>query len=227
MVSEKMGYKVDYSMENGQKVKVTIKSQDKAIELKTGESSALVNGKQVDFNSSAVFSEGRTFVPVRFISESFGVNVQWDHNNYIAIVDQDGKYHAPAWYKPAPIQLSSLYNAIVENAKKYQGVPYKYGGTTPSGFDCSGFLQYLYRQQGISLPRTADSMYNGAGRFVSEVQVGDLVFFSDRHAAPATHVGIYIGNNQFISATSSSGVRIDSLFTGYWGSRYIAAKRIG
>lgn len=166
----------------------------------------------------AVFADGRVYVPLRFVSQTFGMNVQWDSDNRIAIIDADGKYHAPAWY--APPKTASL---VTENAKNYMGVPYVWGGTSPNGFDCSGFVNYILSQYGIYLPRTSGEMYASAGSHVSDPQAGDLVFFAK---GAVNHVGIYIGNNQFISATSSGGVRIDSLTSNYWGSRYVGAKRV-
>ncbi|MEN0644963.1 peptidoglycan-binding protein [Alkalicoccobacillus gibsonii] len=112
---------------------------------------------------------------------------------------------------------------IVAEASKHIGVPYKWGGGTPSGFDCSGFIQYVFKQQGISVPRTAASQYS-AGKSVSSLQVGDVVFFETYKAGPS-HNGIYIGNNQFIHSGSSSGVTITSLDNSYWKPRYIGAKR--
>jgi peptidoglycan endopeptidase LytE len=224
MVSEKMGYQVKWNME-GEQVEVTVKKDGKSIVLKTGEKQALVNGRSVTFDSSPVFADGRTYVPVRFISEAFGTLVQWDDDNFIAIIGEDGKYHAPAWYKPvAP--LAPTMNPIVNYSKQFVGVPYVWGGTTPQGFDCSGFVKYLFSKQGVSMPRSSNEMYSSAGKFVSVLVPGDLVFFSDRKTPPTTHVGIYIGNNQFISATNS-GVKVDTLFgSAYWGPKYIAAKRV-
>lgn len=117
---------------------------------------------------------------------------------------------------------------FINIAKSYIGVPYVYGGTTPKGFDCSGYLRYVYGQVGIDLPRTAADQYN-VGTKVSKanLQPGDLVFFEKTYnKAGITHAGIYIGNNQFISATSSRGVKIDSLSNTYWGPKYYGATRV-
>lgn len=115
---------------------------------------------------------------------------------------------------------------IVQTAMSYVGVPYAYGGTSPSGFDCSGFVRYVYAANGISLPRTADAQYgSGYGVSSGQLQPGDLVFFSTYEDGPS-HSGIYLGGGRFISATSSRGVAIDSLYSSYWGPRYIGAKRI-
>lgn len=115
---------------------------------------------------------------------------------------------------------------IIQTSMRYRGVPYVFGGTSPDGFDCSGFTRYVFAQSGIYLPRMADEQFE-VGRYVSygRLQPGDLVFFST-YASGASHSGIYIGDGRFISATSSRGVAIDSLDSGYWGSRYIGARRV-
>lgn len=115
---------------------------------------------------------------------------------------------------------------VIQNAMRYRGVPYVFGGTTPYGFDCSGFTRYVFAQAGISLPRAADEQFD-VGRSVSysNLQPGDLVFFTT-YAPGASHVGIYVGNDQFISATSSGGVMVSRLDIGYWGNRYYGARRV-
>ena len=101
-----------------------------------------------------------------------------------------------------------------------------FGGTTPSGFDCSGYTRFVFAKAGINLPRLADEQYM-MGKSVSKanLQPGDLVFF-ETYEPGASHSGIYIGNGQFISATSSRGVAVASLMGGYWGERYLGAKRV-
>lgn len=115
---------------------------------------------------------------------------------------------------------------IIATAKKYIGVPYVWGGSTPSGFDCSGFVQYVFKSHGISLPRTSKQQY-AVGSWVSKsnLQPGDLVFF-DTGGSGISHLGIYIGNNQFIHASTSKGVIITSLSNTYWAPRYYGARRI-
>ncbi|MFC3886466.1 S-layer homology domain-containing protein [Bacillus songklensis] len=119
------------------------------------------------------------------------------------------------------------YEKIMPAAKKYIGVPYKYGGTTASGFDCSGYIQRVFGEIGVSLPRTAGEMYKlGSSVSKSSLRVGDLVFFNTT-GKPASHAGIYIGNGQFIHASSSKGITISNLSDPYyWGPKYIGAKRI-
>ena len=122
--------------------------------------------------------------------------------------------------------FNSVSRRIIANSMNYIGVPYVFGGTSPSGFDCSGYVRYVFASAGIYLPRTADAQYE-IGMPVSrgELIPGDLVFFST-YDYGASHVGIYLGDGSFINASSSRGVAIDSLYSGYWGSCYIGARRI-
>lgn len=115
---------------------------------------------------------------------------------------------------------------IIATAKQYIGVPYVWGGSTPSGFDCSGFVQYVFRTHNISLPRTSKEQFT-VGSWVSKsnLQPGDLVFFNTSGSG-VSHLGIYIGDNQFIHASSSHGVMISSLSNTYWAPRYYGARRV-
>lgn len=117
--------------------------------------------------------------------------------------------------------------SVVDIGKKYIGVPYKYGGTSPStGFDCSGFIGYIFNKAGISLPRTVSSMYSsGIVTKVSAKQPGDLVFFATTSSS-ASHVGVYVGNGQFMHASTSQGVTISSLSNSYWNPKYLGTKRV-
>lgn len=113
-------------------------------------------------------------------------------------------------------------------AKSYIGTPYKYGGTDiKTGIDCSAYTQIVYSKLGISLNRTTKAQYQqGTSVSKSNLQEGDLVFFNTTGNG-ISHVGIYIGNGKFISATTSSGVKEDHINDPYyWGSRYVGAKRV-
>lgn len=116
---------------------------------------------------------------------------------------------------------------VLSNARDYLGVPYRLGGTTTRAFDCSGFVQKVYKSVGIDLPRTAREQYK-VGREVErdEISHGDLVFFKNYSSYPS-HVGIYIGDNYFIHASiKNRKVRIDSLDETYYRKRFIGAKRL-
>lgn len=113
---------------------------------------------------------------------------------------------------------------LVAHAGKLMGTPYVWGGTTTSGFDCSGFLVYVFNKQGVKLPRTVAQQWN-AGKKVSQPSVGDVVFFETYKSGPS-HNGIYVGNNQFIHSGSSTGVTISNLNSSYWKSRYLGAKQL-
>lgn len=116
-------------------------------------------------------------------------------------------------------------SSLVENALSLAGVPYVFGGTSRSGFDCSGYTQYVFKGSGISLPRTSVSQFDvGSSVSRTELQSGDLVFFTT-YAAGASHVGIYIGGGNFVHA-SNSGVRTTSLSDSYYASRFVGARRV-
>lgn len=122
--------------------------------------------------------------------------------------------------------LSATAASIVATAKTCLGVPYKWGGESMSGFDCSGFTQYVFKKHGITLGRTCKKQYE-AGTFISKsaLQPGDLVFFQNTYTTGLSHVGIYIGDGQFIHA-SSDGVMISKLSNSYWASHYYGARRV-
>ena len=119
-----------------------------------------------------------------------------------------------------------INRTVISESMQYLGVPYVFGGTTPNGFDCSGYVQYVFAHAGVSLPRTADVQYEvGTPVSSGELAPGDLVFFST-YAPGASHVGIYLGDRQFINASSSRGVSVASLDSSYWGACYIGARRV-
>lgn len=123
--------------------------------------------------------------------------------------------------------VTTTGQAIVNTAKKYIGVPYVWGGSSPSGFDCSGLVQYAFKAHGISLPRTSKQQWT-AGTLISKSQLkpGDLVFFANTYTTGVSHVGIYVGDNQFIHASSSKGVIISSLSNSYWAEHYHGCRRV-
>lgn len=128
-----------------------------------------------------------------------------------------------------PFKTEAAFSAstLIAEAQKVIGTPYRAGGTTPKGFDCSGFVSYTYKKLGISLPRSSGAMY-GVGKPVSLKQLapGDLLFFKTSKHKGISHVSIYIGNGRMIHATSSKGVKIDSIHQSYWKQRFVGAKRL-
>lgn len=114
--------------------------------------------------------------------------------------------------------------AITSLARQYLGVPYVWGGTSPAGFDCSGFVYYIFGRCGVALPRAADGQFYG-GIPVDRPQPGDLVFFSTYEQGPS-HVGIYLGGGEFIHASSGAGcVTITPLADPFYRARYLGARR--
>lgn len=113
---------------------------------------------------------------------------------------------------------------IVGTAEKYLGVRYKYGGVNPDGFDCSGFVMYVYRKNGLPISRVLKDQYNSGKKVaLSRAKPGDLVFFNTI-GSKISHVGIYIGDNRFIHApTTGKNVSYASLTNGYWKKRYVGS----
>ncbi|MBQ2835638.1 MAG: SH3 domain-containing protein [Clostridia bacterium] len=128
-----------------------------------------------------------------------------------------------------PSTLGTTGSAIVEYAKQYLGYKYVSGGASPSkGFDCSGFTQYVYKHFGISLYRSSkDQIKNGVAIEKSDLQPGDLVIFNNDANTAIGHVGIYVGDGNFIHASNpSDGVKITTLLSGYYKIRYVGARRV-
>lgn len=136
-----------------------------------------------------------------------------------------------AWPAPGadPVRSGPFEpSAVLETALSLRGAPYAWGGSTPRGFDCSGFTHYVYAQHGVSLPRVAAHQYR-IGRPVSsarDLRPGDLVFFSTIAPGPS-HVGLALGDGRFVHAPSERGkVRVESLSVRYWRNRYLGGRRI-
>lgn len=125
-----------------------------------------------------------------------------------------------------PSRGSANGGSIVDRALSFVGTKYVYGGSSTSGFDCSGFTKYIYAGSGISIPRSSYSQFSSGSKVSKDnLQPGDLVFFST-YAAGASHVGIYIGGGRFVHASNpSSGVKIDGINDSFYGPRYLGARR--
>lgn len=126
------------------------------------------------------------------------------------------------------VKIPGGVQQILDFADQFKGIPYLWGGNTPSGFDCSGFVQYVYGHFGISVIKPSQQQfYNGVPVSRSELRPGDLVFFHTSRLNPSdvSHVGIYVGNDMMINS-SNGGVSYDYLSDGYWGGRYAGARRV-
>jgi cell wall-associated NlpC family hydrolase len=120
---------------------------------------------------------------------------------------------------------SPLVESVLRTATDLLGTPYRLGGSTVEGFDCSGFVQYVFARHGLALPRTVRRQAE-IGSKVREAEAGDLVFFATDGHGP-THVGIALGPDRFIHAPNSRGVvRVEPFAAPYWASRYLEARRV-
>lgn len=127
-----------------------------------------------------------------------------------------------ATVKKASVKTASS-SSVVSAALALKGIPYKFGGTTPSGFDCSGFVQYAFKKAGKNVSRTTSTQF-AESYTVSSPQPGDLVFFANTYKPGISHVGIYIGNNQFVHSGGAKA-EVKSMNDPYWGKKFHSFKR--
>ena len=128
---------------------------------------------------------------------------------------------------PPPVTIEPVLAEVIATALAQRGVPYRNGGSSPSGFDCSGFIQWVFAQHQTPLPRQTEAQYHaGTSVGLSKIQPGDLVFF-ETVSPGASHVGLAIGNDQFVHAPSSKGVvRVERYTAAYWSTRFVGARRV-
>ncbi|HTM26199.1 MAG TPA: C40 family peptidase [Vicinamibacterales bacterium] len=126
-----------------------------------------------------------------------------------------------------PTPNAAIAYSVAGTALSLRGAPYRNGGSDPTGFDCSGFVRYVFSQHGVNVPRTVPELFR-AGRQVTanQIEPGDLVFFTT--VAPgASHVGIAIGGDEFVHAPSRTGeVRVEHMSGSYWSPRFVGARRV-
>lgn len=144
------------------------------------------------------------------------------YNNSVEYLDELEEQLNSQYYTPEAKEKSST---LLESSKEWLGTPYKFGGTSKNGVDCSGFVLNVYKDMGVELPRTSRQQY----AFTSEVsnsnrKPGDLVFF--RKGSRINHVGIYIGNNKLVHASTSKGVIIQDLDNSYLKQRFAGYRRV-
>ena len=226
-------YLVDYNLIIGYMSAdyITFKEREN-VELGYGivESGSVNLRERPDVNSSlmATLGAGETAYII-------GLNCGWYKVQYegmtgyirsdLLALTEAPKYNSQASVGSAPV-VNTVGQQLVAYAQNFIGVPYVWGGTTTKGFDCSGFTQYVFKQMGYSLNRTAAQQLKN-GTSVTNLQPGDLVFFTNTYStsAAASHVGIYMGDNLFIHA-ANGGVKITSMDHEYYAPRYIGARRI-
>ncbi|WP_417092852.1 NlpC/P60 family protein [Intestinimonas timonensis] len=168
------------------------------------------------------------FIPSGTVLELEGIYEGWYKVTYAGNTGYVSSDYITITTEPATSTSSALGEQIVALAKQYLGTPYVLGGNGPSSFDCSGFTKYIYAQFGYTLNRTAtDQLQNGVSVSRDELQPGDLVFFKYNTSKPVSHVGIYIGNGEFIHAsTNRYMVQIDQMNTGHYANVFVYARRI-
>ncbi len=156
----------------------------------------------------------------------------YEEPEYEETYEEEDSYEEDSYEEPEVSysgESSANGLAIMNMALTYQGVPYVWGGHSPSGFDCSGLIYYCALQNGISIPRCADTQYfegNGYHVEYDQLQPGDLVFFSSDSSYDIEHVGIYIGGNQFVHASSGAGYVTISEIANYYSRNYYSAMRL-
>ncbi|MGE8001509.1 C40 family peptidase [Lysinibacillus sp. NPDC093190] len=158
-------------------------------------------------------------------SSTIRVGQKLNLNTTSTISTPTPKPTAAAAPKPT-VTITPKPTNLVQVAKQQLGVKYTFGGSKPStGFDCSGYVTYVYNNAGISTARKSAAGFYSTAKKVSSPQVGDLVFFANTYKAGISHVGIYIGNNQMISA-SDGGVSVANINSSYWKTHFAGYGRI-
>ncbi len=221
-----------------------------SLDIAIGE--AQVSGNDVSFRSDASldaqilgsYSSGKSLTVNGVNGEWYKVNIDgvdgFMHSDYIKLntnsIETVETAQLEVTTASADIEIPTVTaavptaqngQAIVDLAMSYIGVPYVWAGTSPNGFDCSGFVYYVHNQLGYKTNRTAESLaYNGVQVDRNSMQVGDIITFYNGSYSYVGHVGIYIGDNQFVHASSADGqVTVDSL-TGYYSDRLHMVRRI-
>lgn len=163
------------------------------------------------------------------IGRSFGVTVaqlkEWNTLKSDRIfVGQKLKVVAHSVAAPPASGKAFNVEKLIEEAKVHIGTPYVWGGSTVGGFDCSGYIYYVYNKAGLQMSRLSSGGYYNRSYYVDQGEVGDLVFFENTYKKGISHLGIYLGGNQFIHA-GDDGVTISSLDSPYWKSHFDGFKR--
>lgn len=183
----------------------------------TADSLNIRSGPSTDHDKVGQLSIGRMVEVVEELDGWYQIAEGYISAEYVQVVDA------------AALAEAGKGQEIADFALQFVGYPYVYGGSSPKGFDCSGFTSYIYSQFGYSINRTASNQLdNGYAVSMSELQPGDLVMFNNGSSSKrATHVGLYIGNGQFVHAsTSRVGVIVSGMDEAYYTTGFVGARRI-
>lgn len=222
--AELLGAEVSWNAKNRT---VTVRRGAHEVLLRVGDLTAWVNGEQMVFDAPPQIVADRVFVPLRFLAEALGAGVTWMPPNSIVI--ETGRVSATPGRSGSRRDAVRLGEMLSREAAAYIGYPYAWGGGSPdSGFDCSGFTQFIASKFGIKLPRTTEEQA-AAGVRVSRQQLmnGDLVFFHT-YGPPGqpTHVGFYKDGYLIHAQNEQTGVVSTPLTDEYWSSRLLFGVRI-
>ena len=254
LITGKQGawYQVEYNLTRGYMHSDYLSIHDaKNVELGYGSVTAnkvnLRSGPGTSYSSLSRINSGNRIYIIGFNRQWYKVittnTIGYIRSDYVKLTEipyeNTGSVNTPRFFidgkstgvTPSPSALQSgtagIQNTIVANAKSLLGTPYVWGGTSPAGFDCSGFTQYVYAQSGIRLDRTtSQQVQHGTAVSKSNLQPGDLVFLKDTYRSGVSHVGIYIGDGKMIHASSSKGVTTSDLSNSYYQKHYHSARRI-
>ena len=227
--SGKTGYiKQDYVSTSGLASNNTSASTGTAAVVKC---SSTVNFRSAASTSSTILGELKNGTAITVLSTSNG----WSKVSYAGktgyisadylVTASSGTAISPS-NTAASVSISAKRQSVLNYAAQFLGVPYVYGGSTPSGFDCSGFTSYVFKNTVGSIPRVAQAQYDATTRVSrDDLLPGDLVFFGSSTSS-ISHVGIYVGSNQFIHAPSTGDVVKYSSLTGSYATRYQGAGRV-
>ena len=221
-------YKVNYNSVEGYMSGEYLDVATKA-ETDLGYGKVDADGSTLNMRAGASTSfDSLCSIPSGTVLELEGVYEGWYKVTYAGNTGYVSSDYITITTEPTTASSSALGEQIVALAKQYLGTPYVLGGNGPSSFDCSGFTKYIYAQFGYTLNRTAtDQLQNGVSVSRSELQPGDLVFFKYNTSKPVSHVGIYIGNGEFIHAsTNRYMVQIDQMNSGHYANVFVYARRI-
>lgn len=203
-------------------------------------SSSAQESEQTTASGTAVVKADALYLRAKATTNSTALDMAY-RNDSVSLLAQEG-----VWYKVSyngqegymhgdylgigeSATINTVGQKIVDCAMQYLGVPYVWGGSSPSGFDCSGLVQYVARSCGYSIGRTVSQQWPYGTEVSKEnLRPGDIVFFTNTYTSGFSHVGIYVGDGNFIHAPSSgSVVKITSLESSYYASHYYGARRLG